>query len=188
MQRSVGGFHCTHEISNNAYLHSPFRRSLAVFARSRSIGLPTAYKHTYLGRRIRIQGAARPGAGAQGSSEPVQCTWPPTVKFVQTLELAASRSPVWAEEARTSATNTQPTAGHSTGMCVLNSRGMARPVSCPVLPVFPGFSRFFPVFPGFPVSRFFELRPVLPVFPGFSRLFPVLVPVLGPVFFFFDSR
>ena len=155
MQRSLGGFHCTHEISNNAYLHSPFRRSLAVFARSRSIGLPTAYKHTYLGRRIRIQGAARPGAGAQGSSEPVQCTWPPAVKFVQTLELAASRSPVWAEEARTSATNTQPTAGHSTGMCVLNSRGMARPVSCPGTP---GFSRFFPVFPGF--SRF----PGFPVF------------------------
>ena len=149
MQRSLGGVHCTHEISNNAYLHSRFRRALAVFARSRSIGLPTAYKHTYLGRRIRIQGAARPGAGAQGSSEPVQYAWPPTVKFVQTLELAASRSPVWAEEARTSATNTQPTAGHSTGMCVLNSRGMARPVSCPALPVFPGFSRFAPGFSAF---------------------------------------
>ena len=127
MQRSLGGFHCTHEISNNAYLHSPFRRALAVFARSRSISLPTAYKHTYLGRRIRIQGAARPGAGAQGSSEPVQCTWPPTVKFVQTLELAASRSPVWAEEARTSATNTQPTAGHKTGMCVLKQHSRVAP-------------------------------------------------------------
>ena len=106
MQRSVGGLQGTHEISNNAYLHSPFGRALAVFARSRSIGLPTAHSHTYLGRRIRIQGAARPGAGAQGSSEPVLRTKHPNGEFEQTLELAASRSPVWAEEARTSATDT----------------------------------------------------------------------------------
>ena len=40
--------------------------------------------------RIRIQGAARPDAGAQGSSEPVQCTEPQPVKFVTDSSAAAS--------------------------------------------------------------------------------------------------
>ena len=48
-------------------------------------------------------------------------------KVLQTLQLRPACSPVWAQEARTSATNTQPTAGHKTGMCVLKQHSRVAP-------------------------------------------------------------